>query len=200
MNIPLTEEILKFTESAKNEITFSRFDHSLRVAEFAYELSLINEYEKPLDAYLAGILHDFTKQKTTDFHIDIFNRHQFDYQELPVNAYHAFSAYFVIQDRFNFTKVDVLNSIRTHTLGKEDMSLLEKILYVSDFLGSEFAGRSVEFKECVENTKKNLYFGMYLKSSKTIQDLTEKKLPIHTNTFSVYNLSVIKLIANHPIS
>ncbi len=200
MNIPLTEEILKFTEAAKKEITISRFDHSLRVAEFAYELSLIHKYEYPLDAYLAGILHDYTKQKTTNFHIDIFYKHQFEYQELPVNAYHAFSAYFVIQDRFDFTKTDVLNSIRSHTLGGEGMGLLEKILYVSDFLGSEFASRSDDFSGWVENTKKDLYFGMYLKSSKTIQDLTEKKLPIHTNTISVYNLSVNKLVANHPVS
>ena len=200
MKIQLTEEILNFTESAKNEITISRFDHSLRVAELAYELSIIHNYEYPLDAYLAGILHDFTKQKTNNYHIDVFTKHQFEYQELPVNAFHAFSAYFVIQDRFNFTKMDVLNAIRSHTLGKENMGLLEKILYVSDFLGSEFALRSDEFTGWVENTKKNLYYGMYLKSSKTIQDLTEKQLPIHTKTISVYNFSVNKLVANHSIS
>ncbi|NBU97720.1 MAG: HD domain-containing protein [Spirochaetia bacterium] len=200
MNIPLTEEILYYTEAAKKEITISRFDHSLRVAEFAYELSLINRYEKPLDAYLAGILHDFTKQKTTNFHLEVFSKHNFEFRDLPINAYHAFSAYFVVQDRFDFTNKEILYSIRSHTLGREDMGLLEKILYVSDFLGSEYAGRSEDFSEWVENSKKNLYFGIYLKSSKTIQDLTEKQLPIHTNTISVYNLSVNKLVADHPIS
>jgi predicted HD superfamily hydrolase involved in NAD metabolism len=200
MKIELTDEIKKFTEFAKEEITISRFEHSQRVAEIALELSIVHGYESPLDAYLAGILHDFTKQKNNSFHIEIFKKHNFDYSALPTQAYHAFSAYFVIQERFGFTKMEILNSIRSHTLGKGDMSLLEKILYVSDFLGSEYALRLTEYSLWLESSKKDIYFGMYLKSSKTIQDLTEKKLPIHTNTITVYNDSVRRLVADHSVN
>ncbi len=200
MKIELTDEIKKFTEFAKEEITISRFEHSQRVADLALELSIIHGYKFPSDAYLAGILHDITKQKNNSFHIEIFKNHKFEYIDLPTQAYHAFSAFFVLQDRFNFNKIEVLNSIQSHTLGSDDMSLLEKILYVSDFLGSEYALRAEEYSLWLENSKKDIYFGMYLKSSKTIQDLTEKRLPIHTNTITVYNNSVKRLVANHSIS
>ena len=94
----ITEEIKKFQEIVKKEITNTRYEHSSRVAEIAYDLAISNGLENPMEAYLSGILHDITKQKLDSFHETIFQRAGFDFSELPSPAYHPFSAVFYLQD------------------------------------------------------------------------------------------------------
>jgi len=190
----MTEEIHFFTEEVKKEITITRFEHSIRVAEIAYQLSLINGITNPHSGYLAGILHDITKQKPNSFHIEIFQRHSFDYSSLPQPAYHPYSAYFYIQDKYKFDSVEVLSAVKNHTLGGVDLPILDKILYVSDFLGSEFALRSPFYESWMKHTEESLLFGILLKSKNTIEDLLDKNLEVHEKTFKIYN-ETIRLVS-----
>ena len=191
----MTEEIHFFTEEVKKEITITRFEHSIRVAEIAFHLSKINGITNPHLAYLAGILHDITKQKPNSFHEDIFQRHSFDYSHLPQPAFHPHSAYFYIQDKYKFDSKEVLSAIKNHTLGGVDLPKLDYILYVSDFLGSEFALRSPSYDTWMKQTEESLHFGILLKSKSTIEDLLEKNLKIHENTFRMYN-ETIRLVSS----
>jgi predicted HD superfamily hydrolase involved in NAD metabolism len=195
----ITEEIFKYQEIVKKEITSSRYEHSIRVAEIAYELALCNGLENPKDAYLSGVLHDITKQKLNSFHETIFQKAKFDFSDLPTPAYHPFSAYFYLQETYQFTNFSVLSAIKNHTLGGTNLPILDKILYVSDFLGSEYATRSSDFDFWMKNTKKNLHFGILLKTKSTMIELMEKNLEIHKKTYEFYN-ETICLISNHSIS
>jgi predicted HD superfamily hydrolase involved in NAD metabolism len=186
-----TEQLINyFSTEIQKEITESRFAHSLRVAELAEIFSLYHGYTDGRRSYLAGVLHDITKQKSKDFHTEIFIRNNFDYSILPETAYHAFSAVFYLQEKYNYTDKEILSAVQNHTLGGINTSLLDRILYISDFLGSDFAARQSEYQDWIAQTKENLYNGLFIKSKVILQGLIEKKAPIHPFTLETYNLSV----------
>ncbi|MCB1188819.1 MAG: bis(5'-nucleosyl)-tetraphosphatase (symmetrical) YqeK [Leptospiraceae bacterium] len=189
----MEKEIYYFKEEIKKELTESRLEHSFLVAEIAKSIAIKQNYHSPDKAYLAGILHDITKQKPKQFHTQLFEKWDFNqFSELPEPAYHAYSARFYLREKYNFTDTEVLTAIQNHTLGSNSMSLLDKILYASDFLGSEYAKSQEGYDSWLSSSLESLNFGIYLKSSKTISDLLSKKQTIHTFTITIYNSSVEK--------
>lgn len=183
----LKAQIEYFTKIVPEEVTHSRFDHSIRVAIWAEKFSKLHGYSNPRKAYLAGILHDITKQKTKDFHREIFHRNQFDFSTLPEPAYHPFSAVFYLREKYQFADEEILSAIQNHTLGGENLSLLDQILYLSDFLGSDHAMKQKDFQTWISNTEKNLAFGIVLKSKIVIEELITKSHWIHPTTLATYN-------------
>ena len=179
----------KLKHIVKNELTASRYRHSLSVAEIAQKIAAANDISLVKKAYLAGLCHDYTKQKKNEFHISVFNNHGFDYSTLPTAAYHAFSGRFLMQEYIDDN--DILNSIQSHTLGHGKMGQLEQIIYAADFLGSDYAmGKKKKYPLWLEKTKMNICFGVYLKSRETIDDLLSKKMTIHPYTLETYNFSL----------
>lgn len=188
----IEKEIEFYKKIISEELTSSRVEHSIRVAELAEKFAISHKYHSPKKAYLAGILHDITKQKKYDFHVTIFEENQFDYSGIPENAFHPFSAKFYLLKKYHFQDEEVLSAVQNHTLGGANLNLLDAILYSADFLGSEFALRQKEYFEWIQKVEKNIYFGLYLKSKITIEELLEKKEPIHISTIETYNFSVKK--------
>ncbi|TGN08560.1 HD domain-containing protein [Leptospira ilyithenensis] len=183
-----------FLKKVPQEITQTRWEHCLRVANHAEKLANIHKLENPKKAYLAGILHDITKQKKYDFHISLFETVGFpNWKEIPKEAYHAFTAPIFIQKEFGFSDEEVFSAMQCHTLGGKNLTLIQKILYASDFLGSEYAEKQDRFKEWKEKTEENLEFGVYLKASKTIANLMETESTIHPYTIETYNQTIPNL-------
>ncbi|MEG1772768.1 MAG: nicotinate-nucleotide adenylyltransferase [Clostridia bacterium] len=117
----------------KDRLTHKRFLHSI---------STMNEAMRLADRYgtdtkkarLAGLLHDCAKISTTDYlseceehgiTIDDYERHTPGLLHPKLGAYYAKTRYGV-QDQ------DILNAIAYHTLCREGMSDLEKIVYLAD--------------------------------------------------------------------
>ncbi|MDX1959832.1 MAG: bis(5'-nucleosyl)-tetraphosphatase (symmetrical) YqeK [Leptospiraceae bacterium] len=192
LKLDRSEEIKFFYQEVQKEITETRFAHSIRVSELAENLSKLHGYPKPKNAYLAGILHDITKQKKNEFHIELFKKNSFDYTDLPEEAYHPFSAVFYLKEKYNFHDEEVLSAVRNHTLGGSHTNLLDRILYVSDFLGSEFASRQKELPNWIAETEKDLNYGILLKSITVIKDLMDRKQKIHPYNLESFNLALDK--------
>lgn len=182
--------IQEWKEIVAKEITETRYEHVIRVAKIAKELATIHGYLFPEKAELAGIVHDITKQKNREFHIELFTRHEFlNYTNLPKQAYHAYSAKYLLSD-MGLTDTEILKSVQSHTLGGSDMGFLESIIYASDFLGSDYVASSPHKDEWLMRTSENLSYGIFIKSKSTIQDLIDKNFNIHTNTIKSYNKSL----------
>ncbi|WP_246047372.1 bis(5'-nucleosyl)-tetraphosphatase (symmetrical) YqeK [Leptospira ognonensis] len=183
-----------FLQEVPKEITITRWEHCLRVAHQAERLATINGFHTPKMAFLAGITHDITKQKKKEFHLNLFEHvHDIELDGIPEEAYHAFSAEIYLATKYGFQNQEIFSAIRSHTLGKVEMSELDKILYASDFLGSEFAFKQNQLEDWVLETEKNLHFGIYLKASKTINQLLDSKSKIHKSTIETYNQNLAKL-------
>ncbi len=182
-----------FTDSIKasvrEEITETRFAHVVRVAEIAKEMGRIYAPSYVSHLYLAGLLHDITKQKKDEIHLELFSEFSFSADGIPKEAYHAFSAPFYVRKYLNIEDQVILSGMASHTLGGKDMTPFQKILYAADFLGSEYAKKSSEWAEWFQRTKLNLNFGVLLKAKKTIESLLEKNASIHIFTIDTYNES-----------
>lgn len=84
-----------YTKVVPEEVTHSRFDHSILVAELAEKFSILNYYPEPRKAYLAGILHDITKQNRKNF-IGIFLNDTISISSLfPIVPITHFPLYFI---------------------------------------------------------------------------------------------------------
>lgn len=91
------------------------YKHCLRTAEEALKLAKhygVNEDK----AYIAGILHDCGKHKSS----------QND------NLMHSHLGFELAKNEYGIMDEDILNSIKYHTTGRENMSILEKIIFIAD--------------------------------------------------------------------
>ncbi len=112
-----------------------RLNHVYGVRDTALKLGKIHGadlYQLELVSYL----HDLTKYESLGFHIEWIRRY---YDEAILDdfydpLYHAYSASAIAQDTYNITDPDVLGAIEVHTVGKPNMSLLQKILFISDYI------------------------------------------------------------------
>ncbi|XDD52577.1 bis(5'-nucleosyl)-tetraphosphatase (symmetrical) YqeK [Leptospira sp. WS4.C2] len=191
------EEWTEFlTEEVPTHVTDTRFQHILRVAKYSESLAKVHSYPYPKKAYLAGLCHDITKQKKMDIHSQLFREFVLDTDGLPPQALHAFSAPLWLEREYGFVDSEIAKAISSHTLGNPDPSLLDKILYAADFLGSDYAFKQPDLTFWIQKTEENLDYGVFMKAFQTISFLMEKKEVIHPYTIHMYNLSAENLKGN----
>ncbi|EPG67970.1 bis(5'-nucleosyl)-tetraphosphatase (symmetrical) YqeK [Leptospira wolffii] len=190
----VSEQIEFFSKIVPEEITKTRWEHSLRVAEIAKELARLHSPQDSESAYLAGVIHDITKQKTKDFHLSLFKElGDSESPSLPEAAWHARSGALYLKSKYGLENEFVLGAVRHHTLGGNDVNVLDCILYAADFLGSDFAEKQPDYPLWRKQARENLYNGVLNKASHTLSDLIQNKRPIHPRTISMYHFALGKL-------
>ncbi len=89
-----------------------------------------------LDAENAAILHDITKKMPVDQQLQYCEKRgiiNFSYRPEYEAALHAFSGAAAAALEFGVSP-EVENAVRWHTTGRADMSLLEKIIWLADYI------------------------------------------------------------------
>jgi nicotinate-nucleotide adenylyltransferase len=130
MNLKLIKEIEIFV----NDMLImhpKRLKHIYGVSETAYRLAAFHGID-PIHAKVAGLLHDCTKKWSIEKHLGVIDTRDLDeFIDYPF-FYHGLSAAQVAKDQFNIVNHDLLNSIKYHSTGRKNMSLLEQIILISD--------------------------------------------------------------------
>ena len=88
-------------------------------------------------AYFAGLLHDCAKCIPNDKKLSMAKKNNLSINDAFKNSpdlLHAELGAIVAKEKYNIHDEDILNAIAYHTTGKPDMSLLEKIIYISDYI------------------------------------------------------------------
>jgi len=131
-------------EVVKGRLSEERWEHSRGVATTAMELA--GKYGgEPEKAFLAGILHDLAKEFDDGHMLKLaaeFNIISSIVERNQPNLLHGPVAAALVQRDFGITDPEILAAIANHTLGAAGMGLLEKIIYLADFIepGREFPG------------------------------------------------------------
>lgn len=132
------EKIKTITESIKDALSINpkRFLHSLAVADMA--MCLAARYDVDLEkAYLAGILHDNAKYISNEDQIKLCLKYGLSVspmeKENPYLLHAKLGAYYA-SHKYGVFDPEIASAIEWHTTGKPDMSLLDKIIYISDYL------------------------------------------------------------------
>ena len=164
-----------------------RFNHSLCVAESA--LALAEKYGADREkAFVAGLLHDITKEARTDEHFALFEQGGVRLTELErINhkLWHAMSGAVYIKTKLNITDEEIITAVRYHTTARAGMSLLEKIIYVADFISADRDYSDVETVR--ELAEKSLEETMLYTQSFSISHLIKKGACIHPDSVASYN-------------
>lgn len=128
----------KLEKELKKELDDDRYRHTLGVAYTAACLAM-RYGEKQERAFLAGLLHDCAKTKNNDHKkmMSLCEKHdipltQFE-RENPA-LLHAKLGSFFAKEKYEVTDEEILSAIRWHTTGHAGMTLLEKIIYVADYI------------------------------------------------------------------
>ena len=120
----------------KKEMDDSRFEHTLGVMYTCAALAMRYEYDLE-KAMLAGLLHDCAKCMPNAKKLKMAEKHHLEITELErKNPFmlHAKLGAFLARKKYDIEDEEILNAIRWHTTGRPDMTLLDKIVYVSDYI------------------------------------------------------------------
>jgi|SRR5690625_2545697 len=180
MKIDVAKQIIREYLSTK------RYEHSLRVADVAQDLAKIyqvNSYEATIAALFHDIAKDHSKEtlktkiKQFNLPMDLLKNHH-ELWHGPVGAEMVKNKYDIISD-------DIYNAIYYHTTGRANMSPLELIIYIADYIEpkrSQPGVDSVRKMAAIDLIKTALMI-----SSQTIKYLIDKRATIHINTFLAYH-------------
>jgi len=149
MNI--TEKgLAELREKIKNspEISEKRRVHTLAVEDMAIRLGNLYCPEKLPVLRAAALLHDITKEYSTEKHIEICKAHGHTPERDELYApktFHARTAAYLIPSLYpEFADPEVISAVRWHTTGREGMTLTEKLIYLADYIDE-----SRNFPDCV---------------------------------------------------
>ena len=177
----------EFLEILKTRLTPQRLYHSICVAEKAKELAEIfgGDTEK---AYTAGLIHDIMRYEPPEKMIELIES---DGQVLTESekkitvTLHAVAGEVYLRKVLGVTDGEILSSVRYHTTGKEDMTLLEKIIYAADLTSADREYPDVQ--EVRALAEKDLDRTVLRGLSFTIEDNARKCRPIHIDTVKAFN-------------
>ncbi|MBO4523691.1 MAG: nicotinate-nucleotide adenylyltransferase [Ruminococcus sp.] len=145
------EDILQYNPDDKKKIlkarlTAKRYTHSLNVAEECRKLA--EKYgEDPDKAYFAGLLHDICKELPENEQKDLVLASGYTVcrEEMETRSLlHGIAGAYYVKKEFGVEDIDILNSIRFHTVGRAGMSRLEEIVYIGDLVSAERDYKDVE--------------------------------------------------------
>lgn len=123
-------------KTLEQELNYKRFIHTLAVAGTAASLAMCYGADVR-KAEIAGLLHDCAKC------IDVRKMQRLcekaglelsPYEKNSGSLLHSKAGSVLAEEKYGITDPDMLNAIRYHTTGRPGMSLLEKIIFVSDYI------------------------------------------------------------------
>ena len=147
--IEITEAVLDgLRDTVKGSMSPKRFRHTVAVEDMVARLCALYCPEHTFEMRAAALLHDLTKELNAEEQIALCHRYGLavtPQDRLSPKTFHARTAEAKIrQDLPKFATPLILNAVRWHTTGREDMTLTEKLLYLADYIDE-----SRTFPNCV---------------------------------------------------
>ena len=167
-------DLEKFGEILKSKLTHERYLHTQGVMYTAAVLAM--RYQVNLfDAMTAGMLHDCGKYITLEEQEAEVKRYNIalsdEEQQIP-SLIHAPLGAYLAKNEYGVTEESILNAILYHSTGRPDMTMLEKIIYIADFI-EPYRGDSWKFRMIRNLTFTDIDKAIY-ESAKLIIDHLEK--------------------------
>jgi len=187
------DEILKWL---KENLSNERYIHTLGVKDCAVELAERYGLDSK-KAAIAGLLHDCAKCLSNEELLNIINEKVKDIDKnelLNYKTYHAPVGQVFADEIFKINDSEILSAIRYHTLGRLNMTMFEKIIFLADKI--EANTRDKEYREKIlkimnefDAIKQGAGLDMALFECfcSTIKSLVERRLAICPATIDVYN-------------
>lgn len=131
-----TYDMKAFQKKLKREMDEGRYQHTLGVMYTAAALAMRYEYDIQ-KAQIAGLLHDCAKCIPNGKKLKLCEKYRIPVTEVENRnpfLLHAKLGSFLASHEYDVQDEEILSAILYHTTGKPDMSLLDKIVYIADYI------------------------------------------------------------------
>ena len=166
-----------------------RLKHCLGVEQTAIELAERFGVDRE-KAGLAGLLHDYAKKLSDEEFLALIDKYDLalKLKEWGNNVWHGLVGVYKIREDLGLSDPEILRSIEIHTVGSAQMSDLDKVVYVADYIepNRDFPG----VEEAREIACISLNRAVAYETAHTVEDLAHQGLPIFPQTLETYNAYV----------
>ena len=177
----------EYEQEAKRRLTEKRFAHSQCVA--ACGAALAEKYgADPEKARLAGILHDIMKDTGEEEQLKIMEQFGImlsQAQRHNPKLWHALSGAAYVENVLGVGDREVVEAIACHTGGKSSMGLLDKVLFVADYISADRDYPGVERMR--ELAKSSLEEAMVEGIAFTVAEKTGERQTLDPQSICAYN-------------
>ena len=129
-------DFIKMQKKLAKYLDEDRFAHTLGVMYTCASLAMVHGYDLE-DAQVAGLLHDCAKCIPNKKKLKLCSQHNISvtaFEEEHPFLLHAKLGAYIARKKCDITDEEILSSITYHTTGRREMSLLEKIVYIADYI------------------------------------------------------------------
>lgn len=120
----------------KRNLPKERFIHSLGTMEISLKLAERYGVDKE-KACIAALLHDCAKDICYEETLNLCKENQIEldgYKILEPILIHAELGAFIAKRDYMIEDEEILSAIKYHTIGRPNMSMLEKVIFIADYI------------------------------------------------------------------
>lgn len=159
----------------KEELQGDRYEHTLGVMYTAEALAMRYGVDMT-KAAVAGLLHDCAKCIPNAQKLKLCKKHDIEISELEKHnpsLLHAKLGAYMAKKVYGVNDEEILSAIRWHTTGKPDMSMLDIIIYMADYIEPN-RDKAPNLKEIRKLSFENIELALYEVLQGTLVYLKDK--------------------------
>jgi len=183
---PLIEDYLK------THLNVQRYEHSLRVRDTSVKMAEFYSADRE-KARLAGLVHDCAKDMSASQLKELVSKHGYTIDEVCKYSsaiMHGLGGAIIAKEVMGIEDEDVLNAVTYHTTGRKGMSILEKIIYLADYIEPMRNFPMVE--KLRDLSYKSLDEALLLSFNNTINYVIARGQLLHYDTIAARNYLLIE--------
>lgn len=131
-----TVDIKKIKKSMEKTLDSKRYEHTIGVEYTAAALAM--RYDASIeDARIAGLLHDCAKCLSDEKRLSFCEKHNISINAIErknPSLLHAKVGSFLAMEEYHVENMEIISAILNHTTGRPGMTLLEKIIFIADYI------------------------------------------------------------------
>lgn len=126
----------KMKKRVSSHLDKERYEHTLGVMYTAGAMAM--RYHVDLEkALIAGLLHDCAKGLSSDKKLKLCEKYQLTVSESErknPGLLHAKLGAYIAKTKYGIDDMEIVDAIAYHTTGRPEMTLLDKIVYIADYI------------------------------------------------------------------
>lgn len=133
----MNHKIMKIQKKLKSELDEERYTHTLGVMYTAASLAMRYDEKLMEKALLAGLLHDCAKCIPDKGKMKYCHKYRLGVsavEQKNPSLLHAKLGAFLAKKKYHVKDPEIISAIAYHTTGHPDMTLLDKIIYIADYI------------------------------------------------------------------
>lgn len=177
----------RIKQKLKKALHVRRYEHTIGVTYTAIALAMCYGYDFK-KAEIAGLLHDCAKSIPDEKKLSECIKYNISITDVErANTYllHAKLGAFYAMEKYKIEDKEIINAILNHTTGKPAMSILDKIIYVADYIEPS-REQATNLKDIRKIAFKDLDLALYMILKDTMTYLESANADIDKITASAY--------------